>query len=104
MAIQSGPFPLSRMAQASSFQNSGAETADLIPTGSPVAEAMDSMKTRSEGMSEKAVCASGLRQSIPGATPRRKAISSVTFAAGSRPPLPGSEPWESLSSTPRTCR
>ena len=44
-------------------------------------------------------CAAGLMQSRPCGTPRAAAISAVTFAAGSTPPIPGFAPWESLSDT-----
>ncbi len=42
-------------------------------------------------------------QSWPTGTSRIVAISSVTFAPGSTPPMPGFAPWESLSETIFTC-
>jgi hypothetical protein len=44
-------------------------------------------------------CAAGLTHFCPRGTPRTAAISAVTFAAGSMPPIPGLAPLESLSDT-----
>jgi hypothetical protein len=89
------------MRVARSSQNASSPTADLMPTGSPVASAIDSTRSSSPSTSENAVWADGLLQSTPTGTPRMAAISGVTLAPGSMPPRPGLAPWLSLSSMAR---
>ena len=45
------------------------------------------------------LCAAGLTHFSPLGTLRASAISSVTLAAGSTPPMPGLAPWLSFSET-----
>ena len=75
-------------------------THSLIPTGLPPASSrMRATNATSSRGVWKAECAAGLTQSRPCGTPRTAAISAVTLAAGSTPPIPGFAPWESLSDT-----
>ena len=67
-------------------------TAALMPTGSPVAAAMDSTTSSSASAVPKALCAAGLAQSRSRRMPRVSAISALIFACGSRPPAPGLAP------------
>ena len=68
------------MSAASSLQNRISPTADLMPTGSPVAAATRSTKSSSESASENTVCPAGLMQSRSAGTPRMAAISGVILA------------------------
>ena len=77
-------------------------TADLMPTGRPVASATVSTKSSIESTSWKTRCRLGEAQSTPGSMPRTAAISLLTFAPGSIPPRPGLAPCESLISMART--
>jgi hypothetical protein len=77
-------------------------TADLMPTGRPVASAIRSTKAMSSSTEPNSACRAGLTQSSPAGTPRISAMSRVTFAAGSIPPSPGLAPCESLISIART--
>ena len=90
------------MRAASSAQNWSSPTADLMPTGSPVAAAIDSTNSMRVSTSSKALWRLGLLQSTPTGIPRIAAISGVTFSPGSIPPRPGFAPWESLISIART--
>ena len=75
-------------------------THSLIPTGLPPASSRSSARNRTSSRGVRNVaCAAGLMQSRPCGTPRAAAISAVTFAAGSTPPIPGFAPWESFSDT-----
>ena len=89
-------------ARLRSSQKACSPTADLMPTGSPVASAMRSMNSSMPSTSWKAVCPAGLLQSTPTGMPRMAAISGVTLAPGSMPPRPGLAPWLSLISMART--
>ena len=60
----------------------------------------------------KSMSSSGVRNALweggeitvcPTGTPRVRAISGLTFAAGSTPPSPGFAPWESLMEMHLTC-
>jgi hypothetical protein len=73
-----------------------------MPTGRPVAPASRSTNAMSPSTSAKAEWPAGEAQSRCAGTPRMRAISSVTFAAGSSPPSPGLAPCESLISSART--
>jgi hypothetical protein len=86
------------MAAARSSQNACSPTADLMPTGSPVASASPSTKSSIESTSENAEWDEGLTQFRPWGTPRMAAISGVSLAAGNTPPRPGLAPWDSLIS------
>ncbi len=55
-------------------------------------------RTSSRGV-EKTLCAGGDTHFSPLGTPLASAISCVTFAPGSTPPMPGLAPWLSLSET-----
>ena len=90
------------MCWASSVQKASWPTADLMPTGSPVAPATCSTKSTSSGTLPKAEWRLGLTTSWPTGTPRASAISGLTFAPGSRPPTPGFAPWDSFTSMDRT--
>ena len=83
-------------------QKSMFPTADLIPTGSPVASATVSTKSTIESTSEKTWCRLGEAQSLPCSMPRTSAISALTLAPGSMPPSPGLAPCDSLISIART--
>ena len=102
MVTKSTPRSEFAIAAMSSSQNVGSPTADLIPTGSPVSAASSSTQSSMLSMSWKAVWREGLTQSRPCGIPRISAISSVTFAPGSKPPRPGFAPWLSLISIART--
>ena len=102
MVMKSGARPLVAMARARSCQNDSSPTADLMPTGRPVASASCSMKSSRLLTSWNVLCAAGLMQSWPIGMPRMRAISAVTFAAGSTPPRPGLAPCDSLISSART--
>ncbi len=102
IVTKSGPACRAAIREASRSQKPTSPTADFTPTGSPVASASRSTNSISPSTSENAVCAAGLAQSRPAGTPRMRAISSVTFGAGSSPPSPGLAPWESLTSIART--
>ena len=84
-------------------QNACSPTADLMPTGRPVAsrDRLDERRAARRRLRTR-VWPGGLTQSRPGSTPRIAAISGVTFAAGSSPPRPGFAPCESLISIART--
>jgi hypothetical protein len=79
-------------------------TQSLKPVGLPSASsrilAMNS--TSSRGVLNT-LCAGGLMTFTPTGTPRIAAISGVTFAPGSTPPMPGFAPWLSFSSTHLIC-
>ena len=64
------------MRSASVSQNPRSPTADLIPTGRPVASAIRSTNSISPSTSENAEWYDGLAQSRPAGTPRMRAISS----------------------------
>jgi hypothetical protein len=102
MVMKSGARPLCSICCTSSRQKLISPTALLIPTGSPVASAIFSMKSSIELTSRNAVCASGEMQSLPIGTSLIFAISGVIFAEGSTPPSPGFAPCESFSSIART--
>ena len=87
---------------ANRSQKTPSPTADFTPTGRPVTSATRSTNSISPSTSANAECDDGLAQSRKAGTPRMRAISSVTFAAGSSPPSPGLAPWESLISIART--
>ena len=75
----------------------------LKPVGLPVAERTRSiMSTKSPG-ELTSTCRLGLMESWPTSMTRMFAISSVTFAPGKIPPLPGLAPWLSLISNILTC-
>jgi len=99
---KSTPRPVSAMRPASSSQNASSPTADLMPTGRPVASASISTKSIRPSTSEKAEWPGGLTQSRPASTPRICAMVGVTLAAGSIPPRPGLAPCDSLISSART--
>ena len=102
MVTKSGPVPVAAMRRVRSSQNACSPTADLMPTGRPVASAMRSITSSMPSTSWKAVWPAGLLQSTPAGMPRMAAISALTLAPGSRPPSPGLAPWLSLISTART--
>jgi len=71
----------------------------LNPTGLPPDSVRSCvMKSIISSGVEKAEWRAGEMQSWPMGTPRVRAISSVTLAAGSTPPCPGLAPWLSLIS------
>jgi hypothetical protein len=72
----------------------------LIPVGFPPASSRirATNRTSSRGVAN-AVCRDGLVTVTPTGTLRASAISGVTFAPGSTPPIPGFAPWESFSDT-----
>src|SRR5262249_39969091 len=78
----------------------GCPTQSLNPAGLPPDSRRISPMKRiiSIGVA-KAEWADGEMQSTPFGTPRVRAISSFTLAAGSTPPCPGLAPWLILSST-----
>ena len=97
-AMKSGPRPVEAMCQASSTQKLRAPTADLIPTGSPLASARRSTKSTRPATSSNSGWRSGLRTVTPTGTPRAAAMTGVTLAPGSTPPRPGLAPWLSFTS------
>ena len=101
MLMKSGPCFVSRIRSASSYQKSSCPTADLIPTGRPVAAAISSTNRISPETSSNAAWLFGLMQSSPTGMPRAAAISAVTFVPGSTPPFPGLAPWEIFTSIRR---
>ena len=104
MLTKSTPRPRPRaIAATRSSQNSRSPTADLMPTGSPVASATSSTKSSIESTSWKTRCRLGEAQSSPAGMPRISAISGADLRApGSMPPSPGLAPWDSLISIART--
>ena len=100
---KSGPVPSSSMALQMAITSVRRPTHSLIPTGLPPASSrMRATNATSSRGVWKAECAAGLTQSRPCGTPRTAAISAVTLAAGSTPPMPGLAPWLSFSDTHRT--
>ncbi len=81
-----------------SCQKSMLPTADLMPTGRPVASAIVSTKSSMLSTSLNSVCRDGLEQSWPIGMPRISEISRLILAAGNMPPSPGLAPWLSLIS------
>ncbi len=97
-------IPVSSMAFTRPRKFLGVADAELEPRGlaaGKVAQLLDKVQQalgRREGR-----MAAGDTQSLPMATPRMAAISSVTFAAGNTPPWPGFAPCESLISIILIC-
>ena len=97
---KSGPVPSSSIALQMASTSTRPPTHSLIPTGLPPASSRSraTNRTSSRGVANVA-CAAGLTHSRPCGTPRAAAISAVTFAAGSTPPMPGFAPCESFNDT-----
>ncbi len=101
---KSGAVPSSSIALQRASTSTRVPTHSLIPTGLPPASSRSraTKRTSSRGVAN-VECAAGLMHFCPRGTPRTAAISAaisaVTFAAGSTPPIPGLAPCESLSDT-----
>ena len=100
MARKSGAYSRPRRCTAShrSFMNRQPPMAVFTPTGRPVRSRMQAILSSSSSTLAMSRCRFGLIESRPSGMPRICAISAVTFAAGSTPPLPGLAPCDSLIS------
>ena len=97
---KSGLVPSASIALQIASTSTRAPTHSLIPTGLPPASSrIRARKSTSSRGVLNVGCAEGLMHFCPTGTPRTAAISAVTFAAGSTPPIPGFAPCESLSET-----
>ncbi len=97
--MKSATTPVSSIALTKPMNSQGWPTHSLNPTGLPPLRVRSwVMKAIISSGVEKALWRGGEMQSWPSGTPRVRAISGVTFAAGSTPPWPGLAPWLSLIS------
>ncbi|CAM5577951.1 hypothetical protein RLIN73S_01712 [Rhodanobacter lindaniclasticus] len=103
--MKSGALSMPRWSTSShscSIQSMPPNTA-LKPVGLPVSSRIWVIASISCGTLAMSRWRFGLCESSPTGMPRIAAISSVTLAPGSRPPMPGSAPWPSLMLTIFTC-
>ena len=99
MTMKSGVMPVASMALVIAKTSCGWPTQSLMPTGLPPDSSRSFAANSSIPAGESnAEWPDGDRQSSQAGTPRTRAISSVTFAAGNSPPWPGFAPWLSLIS------